>query len=64
MAAESLRAEDVASDLNIAHRTVTRWLEGINEPTPTLARLLGARFEVDWRSFYDEPRGPESREAA
>jgi transcriptional regulator with XRE-family HTH domain len=63
MAADDLRAEDVASDLHISHRTVTRWLEGSTEPTPTLARALGKRFEVDWRSFYSEPE-PESQAAA
>jgi len=53
MSARGLRPEDLAAELHISHRTVTRWLSGVNEPTPTLARLLGARFEVDWRSFYE-----------
>jgi len=55
MAAEDLRPEDVASDLHISHRTVTRWLEGRTEPTPTLARALGVRFDVEWGSFYQAP---------
>lgn len=55
MAAKGWRAEDVAARLFISHRTVTRWLQGVTEPTPTLGRSLGALFETDWRKFYAEP---------
>jgi transcriptional regulator with XRE-family HTH domain len=51
MAERDWRAEDVASRLFVSHRTVTRWLSGKNEPTQSLARALGALFEVDWREF-------------
>jgi ribosome-binding protein aMBF1 (putative translation factor) len=49
------RSEDVASRLFVSDRTVRRWLVGANEPTRSLARALGALFEVDWREF----RSPE-----
>ena len=54
MLEHDLRSEDVASRLGIAHRTVTRWLAGTNEPTPQIAHRLGELFQVDWRDFYDE----------
>lgn len=52
MREHKLRPEDLAADLHVSHRTVTRWVTGKTEPTPTLARALGVRFSVDWRSFY------------
>lgn len=57
---EDMRPEDLAAELHVSHRTVTRWLAGRTEPTPTLARALGARFQMDWRDFY----GASSKEAA
>lgn len=48
-----LRTEQVAAELTISHRTVTRWLAGANEPTPTMARRLGDYFGIDWREFYE-----------
>ena len=60
MADHDLRAEDLAAELHVSYRTITRWLSGKTAPTPTLAILLGERFGVDWRSFYADPE----REAA
>lgn len=54
MRERDLRAEDIASKLYVSHRTVTRWLDGSTEPTPTSARALGALFDVDWRLFYEK----------
>jgi transcriptional regulator with XRE-family HTH domain len=54
MLERDLRAEDVASRLVVSHRTIVRWMNGSNEPSPTMARRLGEFFEVDWRSFYEE----------
>lgn len=54
MRQRDLRAEDVASKLVISHRTVSRWMTGTHEPSPTMARRLGEFFDVDWRSFYEE----------
>lgn len=55
MAERGMRSEDVAAGLHVSHRTVTRWLAGSHEPTPTLGRALGDLFGVDWRDFYDAP---------
>ena len=52
MAERNLRPEDLAAELHISYRTVTRWLTGKTEPSPTMARLLGDWFGIDWREFY------------
>jgi transcriptional regulator with XRE-family HTH domain len=54
MRERDMRPEELAFRLHISYRTVTRWLAGHNEPTPTMARRLGEFFEVDWRGFYEE----------
>jgi transcriptional regulator with XRE-family HTH domain len=64
MAEHDLRAEDVAAELHISYRTITRWLSGKTEPTPTLARALGERFSIDWRSLYVSPDADSERSAA
>lgn len=55
MRLRDMRAEELAFRLHVSHRTVTRWLAGRNEPTPTMARRLGEFFEVDWQTFIAEP---------
>ena len=50
MLARGLHSVDVAAELDVSERTVTRWLAGVG-PTANTARRLAAAYGGDWTEY-------------